>query len=316
MVDLYICVERERLNYLRTHQRELKVDLYCGIAESLRDDTNVEGRRVILPSSFIGSPRSMIQLFQDSMVLVRQFGRPSLFITVTANPQWPEMLEVLGPHQQPNNRPDLITRIFQMKFKSIMSNITRENRLGRVVSWVYTIEFQKRGLPHAHIVITLDRQSIPRTIDMVDSLICAELPDPDLEPTLWGIVTSCMLHGPCDPTKPCWVDGRCKSQLPRPFNDVTTFVENAYPEYRRRNNNQSFVKNGHTFTNQHVVPYNRFLSLRYACHINVEIPVGIAAMKYLFKYICKGVDRSAFNVADNDETRRFVNREIFYSIRS
>jgi hypothetical protein len=104
MVDLYvICVERERLNYLRTHQRELKADLYRGIAESLRDDTNVEGRRVILPSSFIGSPQSMIQLFQDSMALVRQFGQPSLFITVTANPRWPEMLEVLGPHQQPND---------------------------------------------------------------------------------------------------------------------------------------------------------------------------------------------------------------------
>ena len=42
----------------------------------------------------------MQQLFQDSMAIVRYFGKPSFFITFTANPRWPEIVENLMPGQQ------------------------------------------------------------------------------------------------------------------------------------------------------------------------------------------------------------------------
>jgi len=45
------------------------------------------GRRSVLPSSYHGGDRFMQQLYQDSMALVRHFGKPSLFITFTANPK-------------------------------------------------------------------------------------------------------------------------------------------------------------------------------------------------------------------------------------
>ncbi|KAK1365477.1 hypothetical protein POM88_041038 [Heracleum sosnowskyi] len=38
---------------------------------------------------------------------------------------------------------------------AMMSDLTKENVLGRVLAVVYTIEFQKCGLPHAHIVLWL-----------------------------------------------------------------------------------------------------------------------------------------------------------------
>jgi hypothetical protein len=68
--------------------------------------------------------------------------------------------------------------------------------------------------------------------------------------------------------------------------------ENAYPLYRRRDNGRHFIKQGFTFTNQHVVPYNRFLLLKYKCHFNVEIAQGIVGYKYIYKYVSKGHDRS------------------------
>lgn len=43
-------------------------------------------------------------------------------------------------------------------------------------------------------------------------------------------------------------------------------------------------------TNQNVVPYNAYLSLRFRCHINVEKVADIKAVKYLYKYIYKGFD--------------------------
>jgi hypothetical protein len=189
----------------------------------------------------------------------------------------------------------------------LIEDLVKHHRLGKAAGHVFTIEFQKRGLPHAHIMVILEPGSVPRTPFAVDCLVSAEIPDPDVEPELHQIVTSCMLHGPCNANSPCWKDGACSKNFPKEFCNETTMVEDAYPKYRRRDNGQRFFKGNNEFHNGHVVPYNKFLTLKYRCHINVEIPYGIGAMKYLFKYICKGIDRSSLRMTDGDETRRFIN---------
>ena len=42
------------------------------------------------------------------------------------------------------------------------------------------------------------------------------------------------------------------------------------------------------------MPYNSFLSIKYNCHINVEVATTVTAVKYLFKYVYKGNNRSVF----------------------
>ncbi|KAI7933645.1 hypothetical protein MJO28_017542 [Puccinia striiformis f. sp. tritici] len=306
LVDMYICVERSRLDFMRMNQKQLKANMYKGLAESLQNETDIQGRRVILPSTFPGSPRNMIQLYQDAMAIVREFGPPSFFMTVTANPRWPEILAMLEPHQTPSDRPDLVARVFSLKLASIIDDVVKKNVLGRVVAYVYTVEFQKRGLPHAHVMIMLDPLDIPRTEEAIDSLVCAEIPDLITEPRLHSIVCRTMLHGPCGLKSTCWKNGTCRWNFPKPFVQETRLTDDAYPEYRRRDDGRSFVKSGNTFHNGHVVPYNKFLLLRYDCHINLEIPYSIRAMKYLFKYICKGVDRSSLELLEGDETKAFV----------
>ncbi|PLW51361.1 hypothetical protein PCANC_17595 [Puccinia coronata f. sp. avenae] len=103
LVNVYICVERSRLNFIWFNQAQLKADIYKGLQESFRDDLDIEGRRVILPSSFSGSPQSMLQLYQDSMASVWQFGKPLLFITMTANAHWPEINAALKPGETPSD---------------------------------------------------------------------------------------------------------------------------------------------------------------------------------------------------------------------
>jgi len=39
---------------------------------------------------------------------------------------------------------------------------------------MYVIEFQKRGLPHAHILLILEGQSKPRKSDDNDALVSAQ----------------------------------------------------------------------------------------------------------------------------------------------
>ncbi|KAI9089892.1 hypothetical protein K1719_028862 [Acacia pycnantha] len=55
IVDGYSMVESDRLDYIRKHQKELRVDLYSGITDALtrgETDPSSTWRRVILPSSF------------------------------------------------------------------------------------------------------------------------------------------------------------------------------------------------------------------------------------------------------------------------
>lgn len=57
--------------------------------EKVATDTNARiGRIMILPSTFIGSPRNMMQNYQDAMAIVRTYGKPDVFITMTCNPNW------------------------------------------------------------------------------------------------------------------------------------------------------------------------------------------------------------------------------------
>jgi hypothetical protein len=45
----------------------------------------------------------MAQRYQDSMAIVREEGKPDLFITFTANPKWTEVMRMLEPGQQPHD---------------------------------------------------------------------------------------------------------------------------------------------------------------------------------------------------------------------
>ena len=122
----------------------------------------------------------MQQLYQDSMAIVREYGKPDLFVTVTCNPNWPEITNELLPNQQASDRPDLISRVFKLKLKSITNDLFVKGVLGKVIAHVHVIEFQKRGLPHAHILMILSPEDKPKTPEDFDKLVCAEIPDRNL----------------------------------------------------------------------------------------------------------------------------------------
>lgn len=85
IVDMYVRIESSRLKFIKDNQRNLRSDLYDNLTDFLNDgdnDSTSVGRKVILPSTFIGSPRNMHQNYLDAMCIVQHFGKPSLFITM------------------------------------------------------------------------------------------------------------------------------------------------------------------------------------------------------------------------------------------
>lgn len=157
----------------------------------------------------------MHEYAQDAMTYVRNYGRPDLFITFTCNPKWREILICLLPGQSHTDRHDIIARVFKQQLKSFMDLIVKLNIFGEIRCWLYSIEWQKRGLPHAHILIWCKEKIQPNEID---SIICAEIPDSAIDPELFEIVTQNMIHGPCgslNMTAPCMIDGKCSKRYPR-----------------------------------------------------------------------------------------------------
>ncbi|XP_073129973.1 uncharacterized protein [Henckelia pumila] len=281
VVDMYIKLETTRLDYYRRNQAEIRSKLYQGIVDSVvggETRGGEVGHRMVLPSSFIGGPRDMRRRYLDAMALVRNFGKPDLFITMTCNPEWPEIKNHLFPGQTSHDRPDLVSRVFRAKLVDLKNQIIKENFFGSVIAYVYVIEFQKRGLPHCHFLLILDSEFKIASADVYDRYVSAELPNKVLFPHLFNLVSRHMMHGPCgrlNRSCPCMVNGRCKHHYPHPHLAHTIQGHDGYPIYRRRENGFFVEVRGCPLNSQWVVPYNPYLLYRYDCHINVETTICI-----------------------------------------
>ncbi|VDL83145.1 unnamed protein product, partial [Nippostrongylus brasiliensis] len=316
IVDAYVKIEQNRLLYHRTHQKELRVDSYRGLADYVcgenGDFAGPPGRRIILASSFKGGPRNMQQSYQDAMAIVARHGKPDVFLTITFNPQWEEITANLLPGQHPEHRPDLTTRVFNLKLRELCQDLFKKHVLGEVQAYVIVTEFQKRGLPHCHMSLILKNDYKPRIGREVDKFCCAEVPNAVEEPGLYEAVKNFMVHRRCgifDPSSPCMRDGRCSKRFPKELRTSTSVEFDGFPHLRRRGRYFASI-DGNDYGDEWIVPYNPYLLLKYNSHINVEICGMITAVKYLYKYVYKGSDRARLRIGNNetvDEIKQYLN---------
>ncbi|POM75465.1 Helitron helicase-like protein [Phytophthora palmivora] len=217
-VDQWAKCEQERLRYIELNQLQYRLETLHGLADALRSesvevhrvvadeaarrrrtggrteqarasrgestelDADEIGRKIIIPPKFTGGPRYMYQRFLDAMAIIRETGAPSLFITMTCNPHWPEIKDNLRRGQTASDRPDIVARDLD------------EELLGIQAARVHVVEYQKRGLPHAHILLILRPEDKPTSAEDVDNIVSAELPDKENHPVLYATVISSMLH--------------------------------------------------------------------------------------------------------------------------
>ncbi|XP_022014733.1 uncharacterized protein LOC110914235 [Helianthus annuus] len=218
------------------------------------------------------------------------------------------------------DRPDIISRIFKCKLDHLIKDFKKHKFFGDIqaahcskISVMYTVEFQKRGLPHAHICLFLGAENkFPNASD-IDRVIIAEIPDKERDPELYELVRQFMIHGPCgtdNPLCPCMVQQKCSKKFPKKYVDETCVDSEGYHVYRRRQTSNTVVKNGVTLDNRFVVPYNALLLRKYQCHINVEWCNQSGSIKYLFKYINKGPDRVTAFVFQANSTKNNTEQNV------
>lgn len=318
-VDMMAKMMTERLSFIRNNQKTLRADDYIHLRDAVQQDANINanniGQRVILPATVTGSPRYMHEKSQDAMTYVRKHGRPDLFITFTCNPEWPEIKNELFPGQTSKDRHDLISRVFHLKMKKFLDITIKKEIFNKVNCYSLSIEWQKRGLSHCHILIWLETKIRPNEIDLI---ISAELPDKNIDPILHEMVLKHMCHSPCgdiNRSSPCMMNEICSKKYPKAFISDTQTADDGYPSYRRR----SPEDGGQTATlnirgnlididNRWIVPYCPVLLRCFNAHINVEFCHSVQAIRYICKYITKGPDQATFVIEnENDELTKYLN---------
>lgn len=116
---------------------------------------------------------------------------------------------------------------------------------------MYTIEYQKRGLPHLHLLLFLKDARSYLTAAKVNEIVCAEIPDEATDPSgkLRELVLNHMLHGPCGndfQNCPCMTRKtpsspvECQKRFPKEFTNETIIAEDGYPIYMRRDTGTFF----------------------------------------------------------------------------
>jgi hypothetical protein len=256
---------------------------------------------VRLPSSFVGSARFYQQLYLDAMALPKKFGKPDLFITVTCNPNWPEIRSALPENSHWTHHRDIVERVFMLKLRSLTKDIVKHEIFGSVLAYVYRVEWQARGLPHAHMLFILQDKIL--SARHIDDVISAEIPDAAAEPEYHALVVKHMLHPRCDVdmSAGCRKDKNgnmcdCSRHYPMPMSPTTVLIPDAYPRYRRRGQFIATARDGRFISDDWVVAHNKFLLLRYQCHINTEVCTHFRAFKYVYKYTFKLPDYTAIAV--------------------
>lgn len=217
LVDMYV-KRVERLRFIALNQTKLRAENYVYLRDAIANDGNVNpnnlGQMVILPSSFVNSPRYIHQYTQDAFCYVRTYGRPDLFMTLTFNPAWTEIKDELMDGQKPTDRHDIIARLFMIKVQKLMALLTKGHVFSEAQCFMYSIEWQKRGLPDVHLLLWLKEKLRSHQID---DLISAELPDPNVDKPLYDTITKRMIHGPCGALNSLWpcMKRKCTKKYPR-----------------------------------------------------------------------------------------------------
>ena len=233
LVDSWAKCQTNDLNWIRNNQSSIRHSYANGLEDAIKDNTVQDsGKPSILPASHIGSPRWFHQQYQNAMAIVQKYKKPDLFITFTCNPKWKEITKNLFDNQTAYDRPDIVARVFARKREELLRDLMNNDVFGKAIAHCETVEFQKRGLPHLHILIILSRKDSLKTTVDYDQIVSAEIPDKEKSPRLFKAVMKHMVH---HHTEHCFKKtSYCCKLFPKPYCNATRVEEDGYPIYRRR----------------------------------------------------------------------------------
>ena len=77
--------------------------------------------------------------------------------------------------QQAQARPNLEGPFFKLKLVPLLHDLLEGQVLGKVEGHLLAVEFQKRGLPHVHILRIIEHDVVARCMEDYDLAVSAEI---------------------------------------------------------------------------------------------------------------------------------------------
>ena len=248
------------------------------------------------PASLDGSSLKQQDYVDNALHVTAVNGSPSFLITMTLDVNHPDITENLGEGQTANTRPDVTAMVAHRAFERLLYFV-HGGMFGENLTTTATVEWQARGLPHLHLIVTNERQD--RVLQAADADRFTTCEAPDDNDDLLNLVARFMQHkhkaGECCEAEDLNEttgelhdkNARCKQGFPRPLAAYTHEVDEGGELLLRCRGRRVEAPNGLVAYDRMTTEYNPALLLMFRCHINFRMVVSAGAQDYLFKYIMK-----------------------------
>ena len=183
-----------------------------------------ENENIYLPASFMGSKQWCAEQTTDSLALATRFPTsPTFWVTFTCNANWPEIQQELLPNHTWRDEPFIVICVFKAKLLQFIKTFSKMfPNAGGLQYMIERIEFQKRGIPHAHMLFKFHHDL--QHPDDIDCVVSAEMPTNENDASL---IRKYMLHHHPSPDRPkssyCQsiVNGerQCRFHYPHPITE-------------------------------------------------------------------------------------------------
>ncbi len=260
----------------------------------------------VLPANIIGSKPYMKKKWLQLVAIVSHRGAADIFLTITANDSWPELIKILSQYE--NSSPVMnaqdVSEYFFKRFDACYDVIHgKKSVFGDVEYWWYRVESQNRGALHIHEMLWLK----PGT--MKNDAIVAELPrgNDEASKALREKVLKFQMHH-CRPMK-CYrnnkgqVIAECKNGFPAPLRTEEGYSDDGTRfEYIRRHPED-----------QRVVPYNPYLLDVWNAHICVLKVTENGLERYLVKYAAKEEPTFGLAIVEDNQVKKYIESRVIGS---
>ena len=311
LLDEFLCSCYGRLMQIRIN-KEFNLQLQMRRQDEVqsKNGSNITqkdqfGEKTYIPATLTGSPSYWKNVSKNGFYLSLVLGPPTFFITITENPKWHE-IAALNTEKDVMMNSVLLARIFNQKKRALISYIKNSKIFGEVKGILWRDEYQKRGLPHCHVLLWTNFD----TTDMheIDKIITCRLPLPDpffenetKRKMLYDLSKTFMTHT-C--TERCrGTDGKCCYGYPKKINQETKVV----------NERIEFARNP---GDENIVPHSPKLLSLFRAHIDVEPVLSTSSIGYVLKYATKNSDEGSVSfhqikycgtpVSPHDSLRRYA----------
>ncbi|XP_030828689.1 uncharacterized protein LOC100890415 [Strongylocentrotus purpuratus] len=202
-----------------------------------------------------GSPPYWQSVMFKILAGVKQLGLFTWFLTLSAaDLRWTDTLQAIALQQGQRLSDDDITNMsWEDKCKLLGSNpvtaarhfdhrlqclfrdviLSDVNPLGKVKNYMYRIEFQQRGSPHAHCVLWIDQaprhdDTEENVTEFIDQYVTCELPSDDDDELMHTLVSTLQRHSH---SASCRKTGKsCRFHYPRPMASKTVVADTPSDE--------------------------------------------------------------------------------------